>query len=211
MENAQKGNMQKPLDERITHPDPINQFREWYDQAISAKLPFADAMALATATRDGKSSVRMVLLKEVDERGFVFYTNYVSRKGKELGVNPRACLLFYWSELNRQVRIEGTVHKISAAESDRYFQTRPRDSQISAVASPQSEVIKSREELERLAEDMRARGRRVEYQNTGTLFPDAREERMPYFIDPVHLSDAGNDVLGRFYAERILAARAADR
>ena len=153
MKNVQKENMQKALDERIIHPEPINQFREWYDQAISAKLPFADAMALATATRDGKPSVRMVLLKEVDERGFVFYTNHVSRKGKELGVNPRACLLFYWSELNRQVRIEGTVHKISAEESDRYFQTRPRDSQISAVASPQSEVIKSREELERLAEE----------------------------------------------------------
>ncbi len=108
----------------------------------------ADAMTLSTATADGKPSARMVLLKGVDESGFVFYTNYRSRKARELEANPFAALVFYWEPLERQVRVEGKVGRISAAESDNYFQTRPRESQLGAIASPQSEVIAGREVLE---------------------------------------------------------------
>jgi pyridoxamine 5'-phosphate oxidase len=136
------------LDEETSDPNPIRQFQSWYNEAISAGLPMADAMTLATATTDGRPSARMVLLKLVDERGFVFYTNYRSRKARELEANPWAAIVFYWEPFERQVRAEGRVSRVSAAESDQYFQTRPRESQLGAVASPQSDVIESREVLE---------------------------------------------------------------
>jgi pyridoxamine 5'-phosphate oxidase len=128
--------------------DPIRQFQEWFDAALAADLKEPTAMTLATATRSGKPSARMVLLKGVDQRGFVFYTNYESRKGRELRENPRAALVFYWAPLNRQVRVTGRVSKVSAAESDAYFASRPLGSRFSASISKQSSVIPSREVLE---------------------------------------------------------------
>jgi pyridoxamine 5'-phosphate oxidase len=143
-----------PLIEKNLDPNPIKQFQEWLDKAFSAKIPQAESMTLATATTKGAPSARMVLLKHVDAEGFVFYTNYNSQKGRELVENPHASLVFYWEELHRQVRIEGTVSKVSPEESDAYFQTRPRESQISAHASAQSELIGSREELDRRFEEL---------------------------------------------------------
>jgi pyridoxamine 5'-phosphate oxidase len=128
--------------------NPIQQFQRWYDDAIAAHVPEADVMTLATATRDGEPSARIVLLKSVDDEGFGFYTNYQSRKARELTENPRACLVVYWLPLKRQVRIEGAVEKVSVEESDAYFQTRPWGSRIGAWASAQSEVVENRETLE---------------------------------------------------------------
>ena len=136
------------LDEETSDPNPIRQFQSWYKEAISAGLPMPDAMTLATATTSGRPSARMVLLKSVDERGFVFYTNYRSRKARELEANPWAAIVFHWEGIEKQFRAEGRVSRVSAAESDQYFQTRPRESQLGAVASPQSDVIESREVLE---------------------------------------------------------------
>jgi pyridoxamine 5'-phosphate oxidase len=133
--------------------DPIQQFRLWLDQAIAANLPEPTAMTLATCTPEGWPSARVVLLKGLDERGFTFFTSYEGRKARELAANPCAALVFYWKELERQVRIEGTVVQTSAEESDAYFRTRPRGSQLGACASKQSEVIAGRDVLEqRLAE-----------------------------------------------------------
>jgi pyridoxamine 5'-phosphate oxidase len=137
------------LDETTVDPNPIDLFRRWFDAAIGSGSKLPDAMTLATATKDGKPSARMVLLKQVDEQGFVFYTNYRSSKSQELEENPQAALVFYWTHLDRQVRVEGNVVRVSPAESDEYFATRPRESQIGAAASPQSEVIASREVLEK--------------------------------------------------------------
>lgn len=136
------------LDEKTIDRDPITLFRRWFDEAIASGSRLPDAMTLATATNDAKPSARMVLLKGVDPNGFVFYTNYLSQKAKELDENPRAALVLYWSGLDRQVRVEGEVERISPAESDEYFATRPRESQIGALASPQSEVIEGRDVLE---------------------------------------------------------------
>ena len=130
--------------------DPLAQFAAWYAEAQAAGFPQPDATALATATPDGRPSVRMVLLKGHDERGFVFYTNHESRKALELAVNPRAALSFHWQPLHRQVRVEGVAERIPDAESAAYFATRPRGSQIAAWASPQSSVVASREVLDRL-------------------------------------------------------------
>ena len=135
------------LDESKVPANPIALFRRWFNEAISSGSKLPDAMNLATATRDGVPSARMVLLKGVEEDGFVFYTNYNSRKAKELDENPRAALVMYWTQLDRQVRVEGGVERTSGDESDEYFQTRPRESQLGALASPQSEVIANREEL----------------------------------------------------------------
>lgn len=129
------------LDESHSDADPVAQFSRWWDEAIGARLPEPNAMTLATAGADGAPAARVVLLKGFDARGFVFYTNYASRKGSELAANPRATLLFFWSELERQVRIDGTVSKVSGQESDEYFATRPLASRIGAWASPQSEPI----------------------------------------------------------------------
>jgi pyridoxamine 5'-phosphate oxidase len=133
-------------------PDPLRQFARWFDDA-AATLRVPEAMALATADADGAPSVRMVLMKEVDERGLVFHTHYSSRKGRELAENHRAALLFHWSSQGRQVRVEGSVERVSPEESDAYFATRPLGARVGAHASRQSEVLSGREELElRVAE-----------------------------------------------------------
>jgi pyridoxamine 5'-phosphate oxidase len=132
--------------------DPLEQFRSWFEKA-GEMLETPEAMALATATPDGAPSVRMVLLKQFDERGLVFYSHYTSRKGRELAANPQAALLLHWSPLGRQVRVEGRVHRLPEPESDAYFAARPRDAQVGAAASRQSDPLGSRAELdERLAE-----------------------------------------------------------
>jgi pyridoxamine 5'-phosphate oxidase len=132
------------LDETHSAPAPLQQFEQWLNEAIAGKLPEPTAMTLAPVGPDGRPSTRVVLLKGCDERGFVWYTNYQSRKGRELGANAQAALQFHWVELERVVRIEGRVEKTSAEESDAYYKTRPLDSRIGAWASPQSEVIESR-------------------------------------------------------------------
>jgi pyridoxamine 5'-phosphate oxidase len=133
--------------------DPLAQFRRWYTDAERADIRMPQAMALATATGDGEPSVRMVLLKGIEDGEFVFYTGYVSRKAGELAANPRGALLFYWDPLGRQVRVEGTVRRVSADESDAYFATRPRGAQLAASASKQSAVLSNRDELDaRVAE-----------------------------------------------------------
>lgn len=129
-------------------PNPFVQFDKWFNEALQAQVPEPNAMTLATATAEGRPSARTVLLKGFDEAGFVFFTNYESRKGRELSANPQAALLFVWLELERQILIEGLVEKIPAAESEAYFISRPRGSQLGAWASPQSRVIASREVLE---------------------------------------------------------------
>jgi len=144
------------LNENEIDPDPIKQFQLWLNDAIEAQIPLAEAMTLATATPDGKPSARMVLLKQVDQDGFVFFTNYRSSKARQLDANPYAALVFYWNQLERQVRVEGSVTKVSEQESRDYFQTRPRESQIGAWASDQSEVITSRDVLERRAQELEA-------------------------------------------------------
>ena len=132
--------------------DPLEQFRRWYDDAAAA-VDVPEAMALATATPSGSPSVRMVLLKDFDERGLVFFSHYKSRKGRELLVNPRTALLFHWAPLGRQVRVEGEAVRLGEEESDAYFATRPRGAQIGALASRQSEQLKSHADLEtRIAE-----------------------------------------------------------
>ena len=142
------------LDEKTIDRDPIKQFQIWFNDAVVAKLPMPEAMTLATATPDGKPSARMVLLKQVDHDGFVFFTNYRSAKAEQLDANPYAALVFYWSQLDRQVRVEGRIVKTSAQESREYFSTRPRESQIGAWASAQSQAISSREVLEQRAHEL---------------------------------------------------------
>jgi pyridoxamine 5'-phosphate oxidase len=136
------------LDVADAERNPFRQFDAWFAQAVDAKLPEPNTMTLATVDSRGRPSARIVLIKGVDERGFVFFTNYESRKGRELADNPHASLLFYWIELERQVRIEGTVVKASPAESDQYFESRPLGSRIGAWASEQSQAIESRAVLE---------------------------------------------------------------
>jgi pyridoxamine 5'-phosphate oxidase len=130
-------------------PDPLSQFDRWFREAKAGGAPQPDAMALATATLDGRPSVRMVLLKGYDQRGLVFYSNLGSQKGTELQDNPRAAVAFYWFELHRQVRISGTVTPVTREETERYFRTRPRDAQISALASRQSRTVADRAAMER--------------------------------------------------------------
>jgi pyridoxamine 5'-phosphate oxidase len=137
----------RSLDAGDVDADPFTQFRRWFDEATGAGVPEPNAMTLATATREGLPSARVVLLKGLDARGFVFFTNYESRKGVELADNPRAALVFLWHEVERQVRVEGTVERVSAAESDAYFAVRPRASQLGAWASPQSRSVADRAAL----------------------------------------------------------------
>ena len=132
------------LDENASHADPLKQFEQWLQEAISSEVPEPNAMTLATVGSDLRPSTRVVLIKGFDARGIVWYTNYESRKGKELAGNPFAALQFHWVELERVVRIEGRVEKVSAEESNAYFHSRPLDSRIGAWASPQSEVIPGR-------------------------------------------------------------------
>lgn len=146
--DLRKDYTRETLNETDVDPNPFVQFQRWFDQAVSAELPEPNAMTLATATQDGIPAARIVLLKAVDDRGFTFFTNYNSNKGKELEANPQAALVFLWTELERQVRIVGTVEKVSAEESDRYFFSRPHNSRLGAWASEQSEIIPSRDVLE---------------------------------------------------------------
>ncbi len=148
------------LAESDVAPDPVEQFRRWFDAALDAGLREPNAMTVATATPEGQPSARVVLLKGFDGRGFVFYTNYEGRKGRELGENNRAALLFYWGELERQVRIEGTVSRVPEAESDAYFASRPRGSRLGAWASEQSRPAEGRDVLE-----MRLRELEREYED----------------------------------------------
>ena len=157
------------LSERDAAADPIEQFARWFDDATAAGARDVNAMSLATASADGRPSNRIVLLKEFDASGFVFYTNYHSRKGRELMVNPLVCALFFWVELERQVRIEGSTSLISAEQSDRYFAQRPLETRLGAWASPQSEVIAGRAELEARLAEAQAR------------FPQADPPRPPYW------------------------------
>lgn len=148
------------LKETDADPNPFQQFRKWFDQALAAQLPEPNAMTLATATQDCKPRARMVLLKSFDERGFVFYTNYESQKGQELADNPQASLVFWWAELERQVRIDGRIEKVSDQTSDEYFHSRPLSSQLGAWASEQSQVISDRSVLE-----LRLQTLKTEYEN----------------------------------------------
>lgn len=136
------------LTEADVHPNPIQQFQTWFEQAVAAQLPEPNAMTLATANRAGVPSARIVLLKGLDDRGFVFYTNYESRKGQELAENPQAALVFLWTSLERQVRIQGRVERVADDETLAYFQSRPFESRLGAWASDQSQVIPDREVLE---------------------------------------------------------------
>jgi len=145
------------LEERDVDPDPIRQFERWFADAAAARLPEPNAMTLSTATRDGVPSARIVLLKGVDANGFAFFTDYRSRKGAELAENPLAALTFLWKEIERQVRITGSVARVSTEESEAYFRTRPPGSRLGAWASHQSAVLASREELQARVQDMAAR------------------------------------------------------
>jgi len=151
--------MRTGLHERDLDADPLAQFGTWFDDALQSGVALPNAMTLATATKQGRPSVRTVLLKGFDARGFVFYTHYRSRKGRELEENPRAMLLFCWEELERQIGIEGGVTRVSAAESDEYFAGRPLGSRLSATISPQSDIVASREALEAELENASKRWR----------------------------------------------------
>ncbi|RFZ90834.1 pyridoxamine 5'-phosphate oxidase [Mucilaginibacter conchicola] len=148
IENLRQDYAAASLSEKDVDANPIKQFDKWFNDAINAKVHEPNAMTLATATTDGRPSARIVLLKGFSDDGFKFYTNYLSRKGKELAKNPNAALVFFWGDMERQIRIEGTIEKLDKWYSEKYFHSRPKASQISAVASPQSREIESREALE---------------------------------------------------------------
>lgn len=164
MPNPDQDDPSVGLNESDLDPNPIQQFDRWLKQAVAANLPEPTAMTLATATKEGIPSARIVLLKACDERGFAFFTNYESPKGRELAENPRAALVFHWVVLERQVRVTGTVSRVSREESAHYFQSRPRGSRIGAWASHQSQAIRSREELEE-----RVRRLTLEYQDRAEI------------------------------------------
>jgi pyridoxamine 5'-phosphate oxidase len=136
------------------HSDPLHQFDQWFKHALDSNLPEPTAMTLATASPHGAPSARIVLLKRYDERGFAFFTNYLSQKGRDLDANPRAALVFFWPSLERQIRISGTVGRTSVSESELYFHSRPRGSRIGAWASEQSQVLSCREEFDRKVQDL---------------------------------------------------------
>ncbi len=140
--------MLETLNEKDVESNAIQQFDKWWQEAIASSIDEVNAMTLATASPVGKPSARIVLLKGFDENGFVFFTNYESHKGKELAINPNACVVFFWKELERQIRVEGTIEKVNDAESDEYFFSRPAGSQVGAWASPQSTIIPGREIIE---------------------------------------------------------------
>ena len=154
LENLRKDYTASALSEKETKADPIRQFEAWFADAEEAKEPEHSAMNLATATHDGRPSARIVLLKGVYPDGFVFYTNYLSRKGKEIAKNPVCALTFFWPSMERQVRIEGTLEKITKEQSEKYFHSRPKSSQVGAMVSPQSQEIDSREALEKKWEEL---------------------------------------------------------
>ena len=148
--------MRAGLAEAEVERDPLRQFERWFDDAVRAQLPLPNAMTLATVDADGAPSARIVLLKGIEKGGFSFYTNYRSRKARELEANGRACLVFMWSPLERQVRIDGTIERVTPAESDAYFSSRPLGARLSAWASPQSERVPDRGTLERAMAQARA-------------------------------------------------------
>jgi pyridoxamine 5'-phosphate oxidase len=149
--------MRAGLTEAQADPDPIRQFERWFEDALRARLPLPNAMSLATVSAEGAPSARIVLLKGIERGSFLFYTNYLSRKGRELERRAAACLLFLWSELERQVRIDGTVEKVTSGESDAYYATRPLGARLSAWASAQSETVSTRKMLENAMEEARRR------------------------------------------------------
>ncbi len=138
----------RSFNESDAHPNAISQFTQWWEEAIASDIPEPNAMTLATSSSDGVPSARIVLLKGYDENGFIFFTNYESFKAQQLAENPRACLVFFWKELERQVRVTGVIDKVKEELSDEYFNSRPEMSRISAIVSPQSQVIKNRDWLE---------------------------------------------------------------
>ncbi|MBK8752202.1 MAG: pyridoxamine 5'-phosphate oxidase [Candidatus Competibacteraceae bacterium] len=144
------------LNEAEVHPDPLQQFQRWFGEAIAAQLPEPNAMTLATADRTGRPYARVVLLKECDADGFIFFTNYRSDKGRQLAENPHAALVFLWLELQRQIRIEGTVSPIASAESEAYFRSRPRESRLGALASRQSQIVANRQILDQRFQQLEA-------------------------------------------------------
>jgi pyridoxamine 5'-phosphate oxidase len=156
------------LEEQVD-PDPVAQVRRWLDDAVSFGIAEPNAMVIATADADGRPSARTVLLKQLDERGFVFYTNQQSRKGDELAANPRCALVFPWHAMERQVRVEGTADKLNTEEVETYFRSRPRESQLGAWASQQSQPVPSREELD------------LQYASYDRQFPEGSEIAVPYF------------------------------
>lgn len=145
------------LDVSDVDPDPVKQFKHWFEAALNSEVLEPNAMTLSTVNADKRPSARIVLLKEFNEQGLVFFTNYTSNKGQQLAAHPYACLVFSWLELQRQVKVEGKVEKITPEASTAYFQSRPRGSQIGAWASPQSSIIESREVLERRQEELEAK------------------------------------------------------
>jgi len=149
--------MRAGLSEAAADPDPILQFERWFEDALRARLPLPNAMTLATVSRSGAPAARIVLLKGIEQGGFAFYTNYLSRKGRELEAQPAACLVFLWSDLERQVRVDGLVERVTAAESDAYYASRPLGARLSAWASAQSEKVVSRDVLEKAMAQARAR------------------------------------------------------
>lgn len=149
IENLRQEYSSENLSEKDVAKDPVKQFGKWFKEAMDSGIHEPNAMTLATTSIDRKPSARIVLLKGYEERGFIFYSNYLSAKGKEMAKNPVVALVFFWPELSRQVRIEGTVEKLTKEESERYFQSRPKSSQIGAVVSPQSQVIEGRTILEK--------------------------------------------------------------
>jgi pyridoxamine 5'-phosphate oxidase len=169
LRQLRKDYTQATLDESGVDRDPIRQFHRWFDEALEAQLPEPHAMTLATASADGIPSARIVLLRGADSSGFSFFTNYDSRKGRDIEANPRAALVFHWHDLERQIRIEGSVEKVSEGESDDYFQSRPHGSKVGAWASPQSLVIPNRAALER------------KFQEVEQRFPDGKIPRPPHW------------------------------
>ena len=156
IQNLREDYLAASLSETDVETDPIKQFEKWFKQALEIKLPEPNAMTLSTATTNGRPSARIVLMKDFNKNGFVFFTNYLSRKGKEMAKNPVASLLFFWPGLERQVHIEGTIEKLSREDSEAYFHSRPKKSQIGALVSQQSQEITSREVLEQKQVELEA-------------------------------------------------------
>jgi pyridoxamine 5'-phosphate oxidase len=154
LQNMRQDYSAAELSESSTKADPIKQFELWFNQAVESEQYEPNAMTLATATHDGRPSARIVLLKGFNADGFMFYTNYLSRKGKEITKNPLGAIIFFWGELERQIRIEGTIEKLSKEQSEAYFHQRPRKSQLGAVVSPQSQEITDRSALEKKMEEL---------------------------------------------------------
>lgn len=167
IQHLRKEYARESLSEDVVHNNPVKQFSNWMNEALNAQVNEPHAMSVATVSSDLKPSSRIVYLRSIKESGFVFYTNYMSRKGEQLAVNNHASLLFFWPELERQVRIEGIVEKVSKEDSDQYFNTRPFENKIGAIASKQSKFLKSREHLQNIFDKLTE-----EYENKQVLRPE---------------------------------------